>query len=149
MQIRIFTVPITDTGALQEELNKFLRAHKVLEVQQELISTERGGIWCFCVRYIQGGIVSNKEKKEKIDYREILSEELFSIYNKLRECRKEIAAKEAIPVYAVFTNAELAKIAELKELKAENLQNIKGIGKSKVEKYSKLIIDCYHAKSKQ
>ena len=54
MQIKIFSIPIADSGVMQEEMNKFLRGHKVLEVQQELISTERGGIWCFCVRYIQG-----------------------------------------------------------------------------------------------
>ena len=73
MQIRIFTIPITDTGMLQEEMNKFLRGHKILEVQQELITNNKGsGYWCFCVRYIQGGIANNTSKKgkAKIDYKE-------------------------------------------------------------------------------
>ena len=73
MQIRIFTIPITDTGILQEEMNKFLRGHKVLEVQQELVTNNKGSYWCFCTRFIQGGIVVNGEKKGKVDYKEVLS----------------------------------------------------------------------------
>lgn len=150
MEIQIFTIPITDGGAMQEEMNKFLRGHKVLEVQQELVTNNRGSYWCFCIRYIKGGIVSsNERKREKVDYREVLSEEVFSIYNSLRECRKAIAEKEAIPVYAVFTNAELAKIAALEELNVANLQSIKGIGKNKSEKFGKLLVECYQSKNNQ
>jgi len=32
MQFRIFSVPVTDNGSIVEEMNRFLRAHKVLEV---------------------------------------------------------------------------------------------------------------------
>lgn len=42
MQIRLSTIPITDTGKIQEEMNKFLRGHKVFEVQQELVTNATG-----------------------------------------------------------------------------------------------------------
>jgi len=31
MQIKIINIPLTDAGALQAELNRFLAGHKVLE----------------------------------------------------------------------------------------------------------------------
>ena len=93
------------------------------------------------------GHSQSTERKAKIDYKEVLSEEVFIIYNNLRECRKIIAEQESVPVYAVFTNAELAKIAALETLTTENLQSIKGIGKNKSEKYGKLVLDCYQSKN--
>jgi hypothetical protein len=33
MQFQLFTVPITDDGSALEELNRFLRGHKILEVE--------------------------------------------------------------------------------------------------------------------
>ena len=47
MQIRVFSIPITDGGSMQEEMNKFLRGHKVLAVQQELVTNATGSYWCF------------------------------------------------------------------------------------------------------
>jgi len=35
MQIKLFTIPITDSGAFLEEMNRFLRANKVLEVENQ------------------------------------------------------------------------------------------------------------------
>jgi hypothetical protein len=40
VQVRIFTISITDGGLMQEELNRFLRGHKVLETESRLINTE-------------------------------------------------------------------------------------------------------------
>jgi hypothetical protein len=31
MQIKLFTIPVSDTGTFSEELNRFLRSHKILE----------------------------------------------------------------------------------------------------------------------
>jgi hypothetical protein len=40
VQVRIFTIFITDGGLMQEELNRLLRGHKVLETESRLINTE-------------------------------------------------------------------------------------------------------------
>jgi len=37
MQLKYFTIPAFDSGAANEELNKFLRSHRVLEVEQEFV----------------------------------------------------------------------------------------------------------------
>ena len=123
MQIKIFNIPITDNGTFIAEMNRFLSANKVLEIEQHFYQNENGAFWSFCVRLITD--VSNKSvlstNKKKIDYRDVLDEKTFTVFSKLRECRKIIAANDAVPAYAVFTDKELADIAKLPVLEASKL----------------------------
>jgi len=48
MQIKLFTIPAFDNEGTSEELNKFLRSHRVLEVQQEFVSAQPGAYWSCC-----------------------------------------------------------------------------------------------------
>lgn len=73
MQIKLFTIPISDNGALTEEMNRFLRSNKVLEVENHLVSNEHGASWCFCVKYIGGASVFQKTEIKK-DYKNELNE---------------------------------------------------------------------------
>ena len=152
MQIRIFNIPITDNGIFAAEMNRFLAGNKVLEIEQHFYKNENGAFWSFCVRYITGGIASSTlpiSNKKKIDYKEVLSEIEFTVFSKLRECRKTIAANDAVPAYAVFTDKELAEIAKLPVLESAKLIAINGIGDKKVEKYGKLLIELYQKKELQ
>jgi len=54
MQIKLFSIPINDEGRFSEEMNRFLRANKILEVITHLSNTENSSIWCFCIKYIGG-----------------------------------------------------------------------------------------------
>jgi len=42
MQIKIFTIPISDNGSTIEEMNRFLRGNKVLEVEKQLVNNQKG-----------------------------------------------------------------------------------------------------------
>jgi len=46
MQIQLFAIPIDDNGAALQEMNTFLKAKKILEIQQKLISNDNGANWC-------------------------------------------------------------------------------------------------------
>jgi len=37
MQVKLFTIPINNIENYNEELNKFLRTHKVIEVDKHLV----------------------------------------------------------------------------------------------------------------
>jgi len=52
MQIKIFTIPILGGEVLNDELNRFLRAKKVLQLESQLISQTKSGFWCFCIKYL-------------------------------------------------------------------------------------------------
>ena len=47
-----------------------------------------------------------------MDYKEILKSEDFAVFARLRDLRKEIAQAEAVPVYTVFTNEQLAQLVD-------------------------------------
>ena len=153
MQFKIFTIPVTDDGTAIEEMNRFLRSHKVLESEQQLVSTKSGAHWHFCIKYLANAQPDkpqpdNKpQNTSKIDYREVLDEKTFAIFSILREIRKKIAEEDGMPVYAVFTNEELASIAALDDILPETIKKIKGIGNKKTERFGKRLVEQYNQMS--
>ena len=144
MQYKIFSIPVTDDGSAIEEMNRFLRSHKVLETEQQLISTKNGAQWHFCIKYLANAQPDNKSQgSSKIDYKEVLDEKAFAVFSILREIRKKIAEKEGMPVYAIFTNEELAGIAVLEEILPETIKSVKGIGDKKAERFGKRLVEEY------
>lgn len=141
MQIKLFTIPITDNGVFIEEMNRFLRANKILEVENQLVSNERGASWCFCVKYIAGSTAYQKAEIIKKDYKSELDEHTFKIFSKLRELRKQLAQEDAVPAYAVCTDQELSEIASLKVMDEKGLKSVKGFGDKKFDRYGKKIIE--------
>ncbi len=147
MQIKIYTVPVSDNGTYTEELNRFLRSHKILEVENHLVSNQNGASWCFCVKYISSQVPYQKGNVIKKDYKHELDDETFKVFSKLREIRKQLAAEDAIPAYAVATDKELAEIAKLKTIDEKSLLTIKGFGDKKLEKYGKRLMELIESKT--
>lgn len=142
MQYKVFTIPIMGGETVQEEMNRFLRGNKVVDVEKQLITINNNAYWSFCVQYIYGienKIESNGERREKVDYKSVLDEATFARFSKLRAIRKQIAEQDAIPAYAVFTDAELAELAKLNELTEKSMLSVYGIGEKKVKKYGELL----------
>lgn len=112
MQIKLFNIPISDTGSSLDEMNGFLRNNKVLDIGQEFVQSDRGSIWCFCVRYIDGALPSKSttgsSAKTKIDYKEVLDEAIFIVFSKLCVFRKLIA--EACTFIHSFVEIEIVII---------------------------------------
>lgn len=140
MQIQIFTIPVTGGEEMVSELNRFLRANRVADIQKSVIQSSGSSFWTFCVSYLpMPGVspvsVDGTVRKGKIDYREVLDEQTFARFCELRKIRKTVADSEAIPPFAVFTDAELAEIAKQESPTPQSLRTIPGIGAKKVEKY--------------
>ncbi len=137
MQIRIFTIPLQDDGTEQEIMNRFLRGHKILQVDQHFRDHPAGATWCFCIHYLDPGITGTREKRKgkKVDYKTVLSGPAFALFSQMREIRKEIAKTEGLPAFAVFTDEELAKITALPALTAAQLKTIDGFGDKKIERF--------------
>lgn len=149
MQIKLFTIPITDNGDFLEDMNRFLRANKILEVETQLVSNERGASWCFCVKYLPVLKTQQPYAEKKKDYKNELSEEVFKVFSQLRVLRKQIAADDAVPAYAVCTDHELAQIASLPEINEKLLKSIKGFGEKKFEKYGRQFISWYQSEKNE
>jgi superfamily II DNA helicase RecQ len=141
MQINIFTIPVGDSGSALQEMNIFLKAHKILEIQQKLISNDNGANWCFCVRYNEQPFNPATGSKAKVDYRQVLDEPTFRKFSHLREIRKSVAAAEGLSAFIVFTDEELAELAKLEEITIKSMLGIKGIGEKKAERFAHYFIE--------
>ena len=71
----------------------------------------------------------------------VLAPEEFAVFSKLRELRKELASKDGVPPFVVFTDEQLASIVKQKPENLGKLTAIQGIGQAKAEKYGKQILE--------
>jgi len=136
MQIKLFSIPTGDNGAAQQEMNTFLKGHKIQEVEQKLINNDNGAWWCFCVRYLETAFSAASESKAKVDYRQVLDEPTFQKFSNLRAIRKQVAAAEGLSAFIVFTDEDLAELAKLEEITVKSMLGIKGIGEKKAERFA-------------
>lgn len=146
MQFKIFNIPIDSSdNIVLEEMNAFLRSHRILEIDRQFVKMEHGGLWTYSISYVETLHANgeNKISKPKIDYREVLPPHQFAVFAELRKIRKDMADAEGIPAFAIFTNEELSGIAKLEEIKIKNILSINGIGQKKAEKYGSKLIDTY------
>jgi superfamily II DNA helicase RecQ len=139
VQYRVFAVPAVGSPDLEEELNRFLRSHRVISVQKTAEQVDGVLRWCFCVEYLEGVPAGSGSKQgggsARVDYKQVLSEDDFAIFARLRDVRKALAASEAAPVYSVCTNEQLAAMARERPVSLAQLREIDGFGQSKAAKY--------------
>ena len=146
MSYRIFTIPIRNPRAAEMELNGFLGSHRVLTVDRRWVDRGEDSFWVFCVDYLETagqGPPSFKggPSRNKVDYREVLSAEDFAVFARLRELRKQLAQAEAVPVYAVFTNDQLARMVKARATSRAALESIAGVGDARIEKYGPRVLE--------
>ncbi len=150
MQLEQFLVPIGSDKSLFENVNKFLRSNRILDIKKEFVNCNNGIFWAICVTYlptpqlnIDRITAGGGTCREKIDYKSVLTEQEFERFTEFRKIRKLLSADDAVPPYAVFTDAELAEIAKHENINKSILLSISGIGKKKVEKYGEQLCTIY------
>lgn len=145
MQLKIFTIPIHHGDEVEEEFNRFLRSHKILEVDRQIVVLDNSAYWSFAVSYLPTAAGNNQsvaEKSARVDYKKVLDPASFERFNTYRNIRKKVAQAEGVPVYTVFTNHELAEMAKVsRPITSDDLKKIPGIGHRKVEKYASYFTD--------
>ncbi len=145
MKVFVSNIPIHDVQAATEELNAFLAQHRILNIDHTLVQDGVNSAWTFCVSYEPASVQAPAGKRSKIDYREVLSEADFRLYARLRSLRKELAEKEGVPAYALFTNEQLAEMVRQRTNSMAGLGKLSGVGAGKLEKYGQSFLDCLTA----
>lgn len=149
MKHRIFTISVYGDEVQMDEMNCFCLSHKIIQIEKQFVANGDNSFWSFCISYIESqeklsthNIGGNKiGRKERIDYKEVLNDDDFSIYSQLRELRKTLAGQEATPPYNIFTNEQLANIVRQNIKSKTDLLSLEGIGPMRVEKYGDLFIN--------
>jgi superfamily II DNA helicase RecQ len=141
---KFFTVPIQDSAAAEGELNSFLRAHQVLNVDRRFIEQGPSSLWVICVDYLDAAAARTMRGapvRGKVDYKEVLPPAEFAAFSRLRELRKQMAQSDAVPVYTVFTNEQLAQMVQQKAATKADLERIVGVGDARVQKYGERVLE--------
>lgn len=124
-------------------MNRVLASERIVFTERNFVADGANSFWAICIG-TEGRDVSTKgsgKSQEKVDYREVLSPEDFASYVRLRDLRKQISQRDAVPPYAVFTNDQLATMVQQKVASKTALGQIEGIGPARVEKYADVFLN--------
>lgn len=148
MLTRFFAVPALNTGQAEAEVNEFCRSQRVVSVERHFVADGANSFWAICVVVAPGpgplpDAFKSPERRPsgrgdsgaRVDYKQVLSEAEFKVFAVLRVWRKATAERDGLPVYAVFTNEQLAEVARMRPDSLSSLGSIDGIGPARVERY--------------
>jgi superfamily II DNA helicase RecQ len=151
MSLHFFAVPALQPEPAQSELNSFLAQGRVVNVQRHLVADGAASFWAVCVERLEGPAPLPEGLKDagrrvvrsgQVDYREVLSPADFAVFVALRDWRKQAALQEAVPVYSVFSNEQLAEVARRRVQSAAQLAAIDGVGPGRVARYGAAVLQC-------
>lgn len=109
MQIQFFQVPVHASQV--DGLNRFLSTHRVTSIERQFVSDGANSFWSICVTFESGDPPQTSiQQKGRVDYRDVLTEEQFSIFAKLRVLRKDLSERDKVPPYSIFNNEHLAEV---------------------------------------
>jgi superfamily II DNA helicase RecQ len=136
-QFAAFSIPCFSGSEEETSLNRFLRSRQVIQISRQLVLLGESARWSLLVEYQDASPVdAERARRGAVDYREILSDEVFARFRKLRDARKAVAAGHSVPIFAVFTNEQLAKLATDLPTTDSALMKIDGIGRGKCERFA-------------
>ncbi|MEA1910436.1 MAG: HRDC domain-containing protein [Spirochaetota bacterium] len=110
-----------------------------MNLEKKLIDGERGTGWVFLVEYGNEN-KSQTSNKVRVDYREVLNEQEFAFFDHLRQVRKTIAEKNGVPVYAVFTNEQLAGMVKKPPKTIKDVFSLPGVGEARVKQFGEAFV---------
>jgi superfamily II DNA helicase RecQ len=157
MALHFFSIPALDPQPAQDDLNRFCAGRRVVAVERQFVAAGTNSFWAVCVTVAEGAgplpdALKAPERRSgarsgaggeaggRIDYKAVLSEADFAVYAELRAWRKTAAEREGVPVYAVFTNEQLAEIVRRGVDTLAALAEIEGIGPARLERYGEAVL---------
>jgi hypothetical protein len=153
MTLHCFTIPALQPEPAQSELNAFLAQARVVAVHRHFVADGAASFWALCIdvasgpgrlpdalraagaRAAQPGAAPASASASTVDYKQVLSPADFAVFAGLRELRKTIAQREGVPVYAVFTNEQLASMVQQRVASKAGLGAVDGVGAARVARY--------------
>lgn len=143
MKYHFTSVPALDGAQAAAALNRFLGAHRVAQVERTLVVDGANSYWAICVTYLDASAAAPTKgsSRKRIDFKEILPQEQFRVFARLREARKALAERDGVPAYSVFTNGQLVAMVQTPTTTLAQMQAISGVGPARLEKYGKAMLE--------
>ena len=142
MRFHFLTIPAFDPDAAQDALNAFCAQHRIVASDRHFVDRGVDSFWAVCVTWVEGAAPAfpGQGKRERVDYREVLGEADFAVYSELRRLRKQLADREGVPAYAIFTDEQLAAMVQRRVATAQGLGAIEGVGEARVDKFGEAFL---------
>lgn len=105
------------------------------------ISLKEGEFPTVILNTLSMKILKGQEKvilKQPIKIKRVSSDN--SLFEKLRELRRNLAVKEGIPPYYIFSDATLKEMSTRFPTTEEQLRDISGVGQTKYERYGEIFL---------
>lgn len=84
---------------------------------------------------------SQEQVFQRISKKKVESKEDNSLFDILKALRKDIAHREKVPPYIIFSDSTLREMSSYRPLNKEALLSIKGVGENKLDKYGNIFIE--------
>ena len=150
MTHRFFTVSALDASAGELALNQFCASHRVLTIERHFVAAGVQSFWAICVVAIDGEAplpgslkdgASRRGAVARIDYREVLQADAFTVFAALRNWRNALADAEHVPRFVLLTNEQMAEVARRRPSTLQALGAIDGIGAARLERIGAAVLE--------
>ena len=136
MPYKFFYIPAQWPESAEAELNAFLAKHAVQSVDKYFHCESSVCGWYLSVAYQNTSQDTAKPRRRSgIDYREVLNDDDFEVFDELRRLRKQLSEELAVPLFTVFTNEQLATMVTKKVHTLAALRAIEGVGQSRCDRF--------------
>lgn len=139
MNYRIFQYALPAPPEL-DDLNAFLASERVASAVHHVVDAPGGPMLVFVVQTAGRRAAPAVRCEPRIDYRATLPPEEFALFSRLRDERKKIAEAEGVPVYTIFSNAQLAEMVRRRAQSPADLLAIDGVGEARTARYGDRMI---------
>lgn len=152
MLVRVFTLSFSSVlgGFDDDEVREFVKDKEVLAVRDHFFLKDESPHLVLVVTYnllrpeqeMSARTPEVKSKaRDREAWRKTLEEADWPLFNTLRDWRNGQAKEEGIPPYVICTNQQLAEIAHRRPPTLNKLAAIERLGKAKLERYGKAMLD--------
>jgi hypothetical protein len=105
MKLQFFSINALEPETEQAALDAFCTRHRVVSIDKRFVERDEMCCWSICITYLATPSTPNlskptqaANKRGQVDYRELLNEQDFAVYAKLRNLRKLISEAEGTPI---------------------------------------------------
>ena len=135
-QFRFFFVRAGEPS--NDELNRFLKSHKIVRVTDNFVSNGSNSGYHFLVEYYDESSVDDNAKSKRVDYRSLLkTDEEKVLFDNLKQFRAELCKKEKlVAAYIVCKDEHLYAMVCKPTLTKEEISSLPHSGNIKLADYA-------------
>jgi superfamily II DNA helicase RecQ len=141
MPVRIFTIPFDPEQSTfhDAELNAFLRTQRVEAVHPQFFTFGNKPFWSVLVHFQPLIIEAGGE------VRPALNDAEKSLFDRLRQWRREKGEELNLPVFLIATNLQLEMLVKRLPRSLEELKAVPGFGRKRIQKFGKELVGLLEA----